>query len=270
MAALTTQMPRWTGKALGAAAALIFAPAVPSALVWWLVAGIALGHLCDALLPRLAPKRSAPPGGRTRPASDATVQFCFAALGRLAAAADHGDTPGARQTELALTEALMNRLQLDADQRQEARVWFHAGRDPSFPFDAAADAASSDLAAQPALRDRIVDALCRMSALADSPAATAALLELGHGLGADRDTLALRAVAAAALVPERRAEQAACEVLGVAPDDSAAVIRLAYRRRVARWHPDRLGPDASDDDLAEAQRHMWQLREALDTLLERR
>ncbi|NBC22863.1 MAG: hypothetical protein GVY21_05245, partial [Gammaproteobacteria bacterium] len=59
MATLSTQMPRWTGKALGAAAALIFAPAEPGALVWWLVAGIALGHLCDALLPRLAPKRSA-------------------------------------------------------------------------------------------------------------------------------------------------------------------------------------------------------------------
>jgi len=270
MATLSTQMPRWTGKALGAAAALIFAPAVPSALVWWLVAGIALGHLCDALLPRLAPKASAPSSGRTRPASEATVQFSFAALGRLASVADHGDTPGSRQTELALAEELMQRLQLEAHQRQEARVWFHAGRDPSFPFDAAAGAARNDLAARPALRERIIDALCRMTAVADSPAATAALLELGARLGADRDTLALRAVAAAALVPERRAEQAARALLGVAPDDSEDVIRLAYRRRVARWHPDRLGPDASDADLAEAQRHMWQLREALDTLLERR
>lgn len=270
MATLSTQMPRWTGKALGAAAALIFAPAEPSALVWWLVAGIALGHLCDALLPRLAPKPSATSSGGTRPASDATVQFSFAALGRLASAADHGDTPGSRHTELELAEALMNRLQLAADQRQEARVWFHAGRDPSFPFDAAAGTARNDLAGQPALRDRIIDALCHMTALADSPAATAALLELGERLGADRDTLALRAVAAAALMPERRAEQAACDVLGVAPDDSEEVIRLAYRRRVARWHPDRLGPDATDDELTEAQRHMWQLREALDTLLERR
>lgn len=270
MATLSTQMPRWTGKALGAAAALIFAPAEPSALVWWLVAGIALGHLCDALLPRLAPTRPAPAGGRTRPAGDATVQYAFAALGRLAAAAEHADTPGARQAQLALAEALMNQLQLETDQRREARVWFHAGRDPSFPFDATAGTARSDLAAQPALRERIVDALCRMSALADSPAATAALLDLGERLGADRDTLALRAVAAAALVPERRAEQAACDVLGVAPDDSEEVIRLAYRRRVARWHPDRLGPDATNDELAAAQRHMWQLREALDTLLDHR
>jgi len=267
MATLSTQMPRWTGKALGAAAALIFAPADPSALVWWLVAGIALGHGFDAILPRLGPRR---PAGGTRPAAAATeaaVQFAFAALGRIGAAAEH---PGARPAELQLVEELMNRLDLEAGQRQEARVWFHAGRDPSFPFDSAATAARTDLASQAAQRELVIDALCRMSALADSPAATATLLELGAGLGADRDTLALRAVAAAALLPERRAEQAACEMLGVEPDDSEEVIRLAYRRRVARWHPDRLGPDASDAELAEAQRHMWQLREALDTLLDRR
>lgn len=253
-------LPRWAGKALGAAAALIFAPAVPAALVWWLVAGIALGHLADRLLarenrPRPSPRPDAAPGA-------AVIQFAFAALGRLAHLAAATDP-----VQLRTAEDLMSTLALDAGERQEALVWFHAGRDDSFPFDAVAAAAAPEIAARPALRESVVAAMARMSALADTPEATSALLELGTRAGMSRETLALRAVAAAALAPRRSAEDRARETLGVLPDDSEEVIRLAYRRLVSRCHPDRLGPGANDQELALAQRRMWELREALETLV---
>lgn len=256
-------LPRWAGKALGAAAALIFAPATPTALVWWLVAGIAVGHLMDLVLARGAsrqPRRRTTPSSTGDPA--AAVQFAFAALGRLASTATHTDP-----VQLRIAEALMAALNFDADARREALVWFHAGRDESFPFDAVAAAAGPEIAARPPLREAVVDALTRMSALADTPEATAALLDLGTRAGMSRETLALRAVAAAALAPERSAEDRARETLGVLPEDSEDVIRLAYRRLVSRCHPDRLGPDANEQERALAQRRMWELREALETLV---
>ena len=256
-------LPRWAGKALGAAAALIFAPATPAALVWWLVAGIAVGHVMDLVLARGNARRPRRPGARPsadRPA--AAVQFAFAALGRLASMAAHTDP-----IQLRTAEGLMAALDFDADARREALVWFHAGRDESFPFDAVAEAAGPELAVRPPMREAVVDALTRMSALADTPEATAALLDLGTRAGMSRETLALRAVAAAALVPERTAEAHARQTLGVLPDDSEDVIRLAYRRLVSRCHPDRLGPDANEQERALAQRRMWELREALETLV---
>ncbi len=268
-------LPRWAGKALGAAAALIFAPATPTALVWWLVAGIAVGHLMDLVLARGSagrPRRRAtpPPNGGAASAGDpwsaadasAAAQFAFAALGRLASLADRTDPQ-----QLRTADALMDALGFDADSRREALVWLHAGRDDSFPFDAVAAAAAPELAARPSMREAVVDALTRMSALADTPEATAALLDLGTRAGMNRETLALRAVAAAALAPERSAEAHARETLGVLPDDSEDVIRLAYRRLVSRCHPDRLGPNANEQERALAQRRMWELREALETLV---
>jgi uncharacterized Ntn-hydrolase superfamily protein len=106
-----------------------------------------------------------------------------------------------------------------------------------------------------------------MAALVDTPRATAELLGLGERVGWDRDHLARQAVALAALMPTPGPLDQAREVLGVRADDGPEVIRLAYRRRVARWHPDRLPPEATSEERAAAEQRTWQLREALETLL---
>lgn len=257
--AIATATPRWTGKALGAAAALVFAPAAPAALVWWLAAGIGLGHLLDSVT--RASARAADDAADTVFAP-ASLRVVFAALGRIAeASADLGPA------HLRQAERLMNRLALSPDRRQEAVLWFYSGRDPNFPFDAMASPCAREFAEHPVLRDLSHDSLCRMCALADTSAATGELLDLGEKLGFQREALAQHALVMAALLPMREPLEQACDTLGVNAGDGEAVIRLAYRRRVARWHPDRLPSGASAEDRALAERRMWQLREALDTLL---
>jgi len=260
MAAIPTIMPRWAGKALGAAAALTFAPASPAALVWWVAGGIVLGHLLDSVNGSVdTAAKKAPADGLFAPAS---LRFVFAALGRIAGASGEVGSGHLRQTE-----RLMSRLALNPDRRQEAMVWFHAGRDDAFPFDAMARSCSQELAEHRVLRELTLDSMCRMCALADSPAATGELLALGERLGCDREALAQQALVMAALLPMGDPEEHARDLLGVKPDDGEEAIRLAYRRRVARWHPDRLPADADAAAKALAERRMWQLREALDTLV---
>ncbi|MEQ8857217.1 MAG: hypothetical protein RIC56_01085 [Pseudomonadales bacterium] len=264
MAAAHVSATRWAGKALGSAAALIFAPADPAAVAWWLTAGFALGHLVDSLV------FATPEDPTTVPADDredhvlapATMRFAFAALGRIAAASGSSGPEHVR-----CATRLMARLAFDDARRQEALVWYHAGHDRAFPFDTVSQPCRADLAAHPVLRDLSIDALCRMAALADTPAATETLLNLGEAAGIGRDVLATQAVAAAALLPMRSDIERACDALGVTPGDSADTVRLAYRRRVSRWHPDRLGADAGAEERALAERRMCELRDALDTLL---
>lgn len=249
----------WAGKALGAAAAFVFAPAAPVNLVWWLGAGIAVGHVLDSVAGARPEGSAAAPASGPRPAG---LRFAFAALGRIAEASG---AVGPEHERCA--ERLMARLALSSERHQEALVWFHAGRDPTFPFDTLAASCRGELDAHPVLRDLTVENLCRMCALADCPAATQALLSLGERIGCDREELARHALVMAALLPTRPPAEQACDALGVRPEDGPDTVRLAYRRRVSRWHPDRLSADASDDERALAERRMCQLRDALDTLL---
>ncbi len=56
-------------------------------------------------------------------------------------------------------------------------------------------------------------------------------------------------------------------LLGVGPEADRAAIRLAYRRQVSRWHPDRLPRDADPHHRTAAEARMCELREALNALL---
>lgn len=268
MATAHLDIPTWTGKALGAAAGLILAPASPGALVWWISAGVMLGHALDSVGTRMLARQAGPRTGAGEPdvASGASLRFTFAALGRIAATAGENGPEHRRYPE-----RLMKRLGFSPERRREALVWFHAGRDAAFPFDSLAASCRHDFAAHPVLKNLAMQSMCGMAALADSPQATAELLDLGESVGWERGALAAQAVAMAALLPEQHGpvEQARA-TLGVREDDSADVIRLAYRRRVARWHPDRLPQDSSDRERAAAADQMWRLREALELLVAQR
>jgi DnaJ like chaperone protein len=263
MAATHLIMPPWTGKALGAAAALAFAPHGPPALVWWLAGGVALGHLLDTLGMRLADGTAQAPTRRHRQTHDrASLRFTFAALGRIAAASGGVGPEHRRHTEL-----LMARLAFTPERRQEALLWFQAGRDDAFPFDTLGAACRLELAEHPVLEDLAIQSLCRMAALVDTPGATAELLALGDRVGWDRELVTRQALAIAAAMPDRDPLELAREILGVRPGDSPELVRLAYRRRVARWHPNRLPGEAGAEERRAAELKMSQLSDALDTLL---
>ncbi len=266
---LSAGIDRWAGKALGAAAALIFAPATPAGVLGWLAAGLVLGHVLDRLLQNARGRdpgtgqSGAAPGDPDRAApGEASTRFVFAVLGRIAQSGGEVAAAHLRQAD-----QLMADWHIPEAQRPETRVWFQAGRDPSFPFETLATLCRAELAEAPHLREAALKALCRMSVLADSPDATAALLDLGPRLGCDRETVAQRALLMAAMRPEPEPLGDACRILGVRPGDDRDTIRLAYRRQIAQWHPDRLPADAGEDYILEAQRRMTQLREALETLL---
>lgn len=264
MPATPVHVPPWTGKALGAAAALVFAPAHPTTVLWWLTAGIAVGHGFDSLGRHVA----RPPGGRDHPgdaAGRASLRYTFAALGRLAAAS--GEVTAQHRH---FAERLMARLAFDTERRRQALGWFRAGGDPTFPFDSLATSCRHAFAAHPVLRDLARQSLCRMAAIADTPQATRELLDLGERLGWDRAELAAQAVVASALIVDLDATTRARALLGVGPEDGHDLIRLAYRRRIARWHPDRLPEQAGPEERAAAAHRMCQLRDALDLLTGRK
>jgi len=262
MATTHTRSQRWIGKALGFSGALIAAPAEPGLLLWWLAAGLSLGHMLDTLTTPARRRRSGS-GLRRASSSPASLRFTFAALGRIAACGDASDPAHRRQAE-----QLMNRLGFTPERRHEALVWFDSGHDPAFPFHSVAAACATEFRAHPVLKDLTLDSFCRMAGRAGSDSAMAQLLELGGLLGWSADLLRARTHAAAPPPPAATSATArACQVLGVRPDDNEATIRLAYRRLVSHWHPDRLPADANHDQRAAAQRRMCELRDALDVLL---
>src|SRR5690606_11905684 len=209
MAATHLSVPPWTGKALGAAAALVFAPPQPGSLVWWLTAGLALGHGFDSLGSHFGarPAPAAPPPEDAR----ASLRYTFAALGRIAATGDGGSE------SLGLAESLMTRLAFLPERRREALAWFEAGRDPAFPFHTLAEACRDTFGEHPVLQGLARRTLCRMAALIDTPAAARELLALGARLGWDRQQLvddALGERHAGETDPTVRARR----TLGVQPD----------------------------------------------------
>lgn len=265
MAATHRSIPPWTGKALGAAAALVFAPPQPGSLLWWLTAGLALGHGFDRLGSLLDSGNFAPPSTPLPDDARAALRYTFAAMGRIAAAAEPGSLP------LRQADWLMARLAFPPQQRREAARWFDSGRDPAFAFDTLAAAASTALRDHPMLQGLARHALCRTAALADTPEATRELLSLAARLGWDRHRLAAEALALGALLasPDADPTARARRLLGVQPNDGPERIRLAYRRRIARWHPDRLPAAAGAEERAAAEHRMVQLRDALECLLGR-
>ncbi len=54
--------------------------------------------------------------------------------------------------------------------------------------------------------------------------------------------------------------------LDLKPDATPQQVKMAYRRMVSRFHPDRLSQDATPAETELAQQRMVELREALETL----
>ncbi len=257
---------RWFGKALGAVAALIFSPPQPALTLMWLVFGIALGHIFDSWSRGIAHpshlgalwRRLNTNAAPSRP----TMQFTFAAMGRIAKAS--GCVVPAH---IDYAEELMQRLKFKRDDRHQAIVWFTAGKDAAYPFAELARQCCDDYAELPVLRDFSVESMCRVALIVDNADSGNALLSLATALKVDEATLdRVREDIAALNDNVAPAVANAYEMLGVAESASDADVKQAYRRMVSRLHPDRLIHKASQREVKLAAQQMAECREALEMI----
>jgi len=192
-----------------------------------------------------------------------TMQLTFAAMGRISKAGGR-----VMPAHIAVAEALMARLDFDAGHRRQAIAWFRAGKTPDFPFLRLVGPCRREFAADPALQDFVVDWLARSALITDGEPARRALVALLRALGVDTAPLPARLARLRLRLQDEQQLDAARRLLGVEAGADARAIRLAYRRLVARYHPDRLSPRASRDEVALAEARMTELRTALETLLD--
>ena len=219
------------------------------------VAGFALGGPIGALLGAAAGHNfdRASQSGRTtaaRPGRLALLIDGFALMGYIAKADGR-----VSEAEIAAAETWMRRLQLDPAQRRRAMARFAAGKQADF----AVTRCVADLRA--GADARLLRTLLQMQvavATADghlSPASRQALLGVLAQLGlpvALLDAVLGQTPGGRPAGPARPRLDQDYALLGVAADAEPAAIKTAYRRLMARHHPDRAGDDPTATARAQA------------------
>ncbi|MGI9328921.1 MAG: hypothetical protein ACR2PZ_27135 [Pseudomonadales bacterium] len=250
----------WFGKALLGTLALAFADLlVPANLlsvgIVTLLA-ISLGHQWDLYARhRFSPTLTQASSRQLLAAArdeDPWLVFTFCGMGRLAA------TDGVvLPAHVQLVEEFMARLGLEGKVRHRAMGWFNAGQEKSAPFGELAQLCN--VKPNPGCEALALECFGRSAALRDTPATRTALQGLGSLLQFHRSSRAN---------PDQPNElEAAAELLAVELGESSDAIKLAYRRGVARYHPDRLPAGATDGERQLSQRRMAAFREAYERLL---
>ncbi|MEM9741746.1 MAG: hypothetical protein AAF918_03590 [Pseudomonadota bacterium] len=267
----------WIGKVVLTSLALALAPERPAYAALVITLGFALGYEWDLLMTnrvrhggRAASRRAQLSAAEQ--GSPWTV-FLICGLGRIASAGG-----AVEKGHVALAEQLFTELDLDADERQRAIRWFNAGKTAECPFSELADLCSQR--PDPRAEANVLSGFSSQVQVVDRAAALTAMQDLTRllryrGIRAETDSRAApgsRSGAAsealsAAAVPADSA--AAWAFFDLVPDSDAAEIKLAYRRFVSRFHPDRLPMNATDSERALAQRRMIEARVAYEELLHR-
>lgn len=265
MAGTLSLQKTWLGKALGITAALILGPAAPLSLLWWLAAGLLLGHLLDGLSERFSGRFS---GRATNPDADAapSLQFAFTAMGWLA------KTGGSvLPAHILCAEERMIRYGLTGSQRKRAIAWFRRGKEaaaasPSIAASGAlvglATRCRDECAVKPVVLDAVLECLYRITLVDETLQRRDALILLGNMLNVSADSVRAGFQKLAA----RLELQKAYETLGVSAEDEDRAVKTAYRRLVSRCHPDRLPQTADQHELKAAERRMRDLRTALESI----
>ncbi|MEZ5552671.1 MAG: DnaJ domain-containing protein [Pseudomonadales bacterium] len=261
----------WFGKAVGGLAGLLLSP-----LGWApTLAGFTIGLVCGAVFDRWASRyvdaidflQRPLFGSRFRPdPTRPSLKFTFAGMGRIARASGQ-----VQPAHIAYAEHLMQRLQFGAADRRLAIDAFTEGKAPDYPFGPLAERCLAQLQKAPVLLDMILESLCRTTLIEDNPQARNTLYALTEQLGLSRETTGSACSRCQELLNSPDAVLSrAHETLGTSPELSDKAIRTAYRRQIARHHPDRLPADAPSDQKLAADRRMSDLREALDLILDAR
>jgi DnaJ like chaperone protein len=240
---------RFIGKLIGALAGLRFGPSA-------VVVGIAIGHLFDSGVFRAKISLGANVMGST----------LFQLIGHIARS--DGEVSA---REVALTEQIFDQFGLEGPARSAAVAQVNAGRMDGFQ-------------PQPVLK-RFVDQFGLRSAQAEQMLAALIAIAYADGglIGGERAALKVIAVALgfrddefirelerfappAASITEDSIESCYA-TLGLEPGADAAAVKLAYRKRISQYHPDKLeGAGIRGDALKGAQAKAKSVRAAYERL----
>lgn len=187
------------------------------------------------------------------PVREVFFECSFAVMGHVAKADGRVD-----QSEIALAEALMRQMQLDADRRRAAIAQFNAGKQADFDLDACLSRLQQAATSQPNLLVAFLEVQLQ-AALADGdidPAEERVLVSIAERFSVPEflfrrlETLvrASRERARAGdtggraqpRAPSPSELDAAYEILGVSPSDGRETVKSAWRRLMSEHHPDKL------------------------------
>jgi DnaJ like chaperone protein len=253
---------RWFGKAVGGVLALAFTPPDWLVTVAAVSTAVAAGHAYDVWSSRGALHGQSALGGRSeRAARELSLRFQFSALGRLARASGV-----VRPEHIELAETLLRDQGWTGAQRQQAIGWFTEGRDHEAPLESLAERSVPLWRARPDVRDSVHDALCRGLLIHRTLPGEATLITLGMLMDVSPTALHQRLALLQTQPARTRADD--YRTLDLSPDASAEAVAQAYRRLVARYHPDRLGKHATQEERAYHERRMREIRQAYEALRE--
>ena len=234
----------WWGKLIGGIIGLLRGGITGAIL------GVFIGHMIDRFLAGL--------GGvnRTR---DAFFGALFSTLGHISKADGR-----VTQAEIAAAEELMRRLQLSAEERQNAIRLFQQGKQADFDLDAALrdfarhsmirhdlrvmfielllQAAMAD-GALGAVEERILQRACMILHI---PANFYAAMRQAHRGGAQTGSAGYRQTSRQVTSIEQD-----FAVLGLKSDASAPDIKRAYRKLISQYHPDKLVSQGLPEEMME-------------------
>lgn len=219
--------------------------------------GVFLGHQYDQAVARGGGLGAGFGGAVNREAlENAFFETTFRILGHIAKADGR-----VSEDEVAHTEQLMTRMNLDAEQRRRAIALFKEGAAQGFSvhtqMQALLSVAGRDLGRLRLFMEQLISIALADGELHDSE--REALAQVAHMLGIPRrqfarllDMLSAQAGFSGAggddvNSPSRL--EAAYRALGVSADDSTATIKRAYRKLVSEHHPDRLMAKGLPDDV---------------------
>ena len=274
---------QWFGKALGFTSAFILAPSSNTLLAVFVITGIVLGHCFDVWAARHASANQQIPNaaksqGKTSPLTSHQL-FLFAALGHIAK-----QSGTVTRAHIASAEAVMRAMQFSAAQKKDAITSFGAGKATTFKF----QNLSRETQPEPTVTSFLVRAMCDMAAITPTDKSLAALVKLAAMLGVQPANVAAffgqaldnrkakgahqqqkqntRSTPSTAQTPDHHPYQ----LLGIAPGSSASEAKRAYRKLISKSHPDKLPPNASEQEILAATQRMVELREALEAIQQKK